>query len=174
MSAQASGTPSAQSAAANGLIHIRDGKANGIPIWIWVLVGLLAFCCALSLVGAAPFHLCCIDTAPCSMHCAAGEVLVYFPGVLDTAFKVVQNLELHAATTPGNRFCCSCEAQGACLLALIPSNALHWPCAGFFVFRWWRKYQADKKQAEYLSKVGGPCQMRWKRMNDEPRPRTAA
>jgi hypothetical protein len=27
------------------------------------------------------------------------------------------------------------------------------PAAGFFAFRWWRKYQADKKQAEYLTKV---------------------
>ena len=25
--------------------------------------------------------------------------------------------------------------------------------AGYFVFRWWRKYEADKKQAEYLTKV---------------------
>lgn len=25
--------------------------------------------------------------------------------------------------------------------------------AGYFIFRWWRKYQADKKQAEYITKV---------------------
>lgn len=25
--------------------------------------------------------------------------------------------------------------------------------AGYFTFRWWRKRQADRKQAEYLTKV---------------------
>jgi hypothetical protein len=47
---QATGASSAQSAA-GGLIQIRDGKANGIPIWIWILIGMLALCCGLCLAG---------------------------------------------------------------------------------------------------------------------------
>lgn len=42
---------SADPSAAGSLLHIQDGKVNGIPVWVWILVGLLAVSLALIVTG---------------------------------------------------------------------------------------------------------------------------
>lgn len=38
-------------ASTNGLIQVQDGKLNGIPVWVYIVVGLLAAAIALIVVG---------------------------------------------------------------------------------------------------------------------------
>lgn len=37
--------------ASSAMLQIKDGKLNGIPIWVWILIALLAILFALTVTG---------------------------------------------------------------------------------------------------------------------------
>jgi hypothetical protein len=41
----------AASQASSGMLQVQNGKLNGIPIWVWILIGVLAVSIALIVTG---------------------------------------------------------------------------------------------------------------------------